>query len=260
MREIFSVRFFAAVGAVAALLFLLSTFFAARIVIDNVTGDGDGGADVELHRIDLVERIESASTSAIGLDADGLSTGTVGLSIDASRLVRIAPGTPGVVHCQPTAPGACAVVADLLGEAVVWFALVPMGTSPTSVQLPAIDTLDEGVATLVNGWQLRYAPALDRRCTDAVGNEEEYDSYREFRDVFGDDFVSVFDLSAQELVAVVCRARVPYAPAAGSPDATLPGVTAPGTLPPAFTAPVPTPPPATVPPTLPPGSTIVNEG
>jgi hypothetical protein len=252
VREIFSVRFFAAVGAVAALLFLLSTFFAARVVIDDVTDDEADGADVELHRIDLVERIESASTSAIGLDAAGSSTGNVDLVIDPSRLVRIAPGTPGVVHCQPTVPGACAIVADLLGEAVVWFALVPMGASPTSVQLPAIDTLDDGVATLVNGWQVRHAPALDRRCTDAVGNDEEYDSYREFRDVVEDDFVSVFDIPTQRLTAVVCRARVPYAPVTGS---TLPGATVP-----LATAPIPTPPPVTAPPTLPPGSTIVNEG
>lgn len=258
MREIFSVRFFAAVGAVAALLFLLSSVFAARIVIDNVTDDGDGGSAAELHRVDLVERIESASTSAIGLDLDGRSIGNIDLVIDASRVVRIAPGTPGVLHCQPAAPGACAIVADLLGEAVVWFALVPMSASPTSVQLPAIDTIEEGVATLVNGWQLRYAPVLDRRCTDAVGNEEEYDSYREFRDVFGADFVSVFDIPTQQLAAVVCRARVPYAPVTGS---TVPGATTPATaVVPVPTAPIATQPPATVPPTLPPGSTIVNEG
>lgn len=258
MREIFSVRFFAAVGAVAALLFLLSSVFAARVVIDNVTDGGDGGRVVELHRIDLVERIESASTSAIGLDAEGRSVGNVDLAIDASRVVRIAPGTPGVLHCQPAAPGACAIVADLLGEAVVWFALVPMSASPTSVQLPSIDTIDEGVATLVNGWQLRYAPVLDRRCTDAVGNDEEYDSYREFRDVFGDEFVSVFDIPTQQIAAVVCRARVAYAPVSGT---TVPGATVPvsGAVP-VPTAPIPTPPPATAPPTLPPGSTIVNEG
>lgn len=258
MREIFSVRFFAAVGAVAALLFLVSTVIAARAVVDDVTGD-DADEAAQPRRVDLVERIESSSTSVVGLDGDGLSVGTVDLTIDASRRVRIAPGTPGVLHCQPSAPGACAIVADLLGEAVVWFALVPMGASATSVQFPAIDTLDEGVATLVNGWQLRYAPVLDRRCTDAQGNDEEYDSYREFREVFGADFVSVLDIPSQRLVAVVCRARVPYAPATGS---TLPGAPAvPSTgVAPLDTAPVATPVPATTPPTLPPDSTVVNEG
>lgn len=261
MREIFSVRFFAAVGAVAALLFLVSSVIAARAVVDDVTG-GDAAGAVRLHGVDLVERIESASTSAIGFDGDGLSVGTVDLVIDPSRRVRIAPGTPGVAHCQPAAPGACAIVADLLGEAVVWFATVPMGTSPTSVPFPAIDDLDDGVATLVNGWQLRYAPALDRRCTDAQGNDEEFDSYREFRDVFGANFVSVFDITSQQLVAVVCRAQVPYAPVTGSTLPGAPGVTGvpvTGDVP-LDTAPVPTPAPLTAPPTLPPGSTIVNEG
>ena len=144
MREIFSVRFFAAVGAVAALLFLLSTLFAARTVIDNAT-DGDGPAGLELHRIDLVERIESANTAVVGLDADGVTVGEVQLTIDASRAMRIVARHAGELACQPAAPGACAIVADLLGEAVVWFALVPMNESPTAVQLPAIDTIEEGL-------------------------------------------------------------------------------------------------------------------
>ena len=111
---------------------------------------------------------------------------------------------------------------DLLGEAVVWFALVPASGGPTGVPLPAIDTLDEGVATLVNGWQLRYAPALDRRC----GDEEEFSSYRELRDELGDDFTSVFDTTEQRLVAVVCRERVAYAPTTTLPTTTTtePGV------------------------------------
>ena len=97
------------------------------------------------------------------------------------------------------------MVADLLGEGVVWFALVPSGPNRT-VDLPAIDTLDDGFATLVNGWQLPYAPVLVRRC------DEEFTSYREFRDVLGDDFTSVYDLDERRIVAVECRTKVAYAP------------------------------------------------
>lgn len=221
MRQIFSVRFFAAVGAVAALLFLLTSVFATRAVIDDVTDDDDGPDPTPLHAIDLVDRVESAIPAPMTLDDDGLTVVDTRLVIDASRAVTVHRATPGEVHCDLSAPGACAIVADLLGEAVVWFAIVPMGTSPTTVSLPAIDTLEDGVATLVNGWQLRHAPALDRRCRDAQSVDEEFDSYREFREVFGDDFTTLFEIPEQRLTAVVCRERVPYvsAPAAASPEA-----------------------------------------
>jgi hypothetical protein len=268
VRQILSVRFFAAVGAVAALLFVLTSLFVARDAIDDAIADDDGDETPMLHAIDFVDRVEATSPVLISLDDDGLTVADIAVTIDATRAMRIAPGTPGEVLCQPTGPGVCAIVADLLGEAVVWFALVPMGGSTTTVQLPAIDTLEDGLATLVNGWQFRYASVLDRRCTDPQdNNEEDYESYREFRDVFGDNFVSVFDIPTQRLAAVVCRVRVPYAPVSGSTLPTgepLPTLVPPGatTIPigPPVTAPIITPPPQTLPPTLAPGSTVVNEG
>lgn len=203
MRQIFSVRFFAAVGGVVALFFVLTTVFATREVIE-----GDGGADapIELHKIDFVDQVFSSRNEGFSLTVDGLAASDTELIIDASRSLDIVADTPGVIHCPRfPAVGACAVVADLLGEAVVWFAIVPAGANRT-VDLPAIDTLDDGVATLVNGWQLPFAPVLDRRC------DEEFASYRDFRDTLGDDFTSVFDLDERRLIAVRCRTKVAYAP------------------------------------------------
>ncbi len=213
MREIFTIRFFAAVGGVVGLFFVLTTIFATREVIERV-GDDDV-AVVELHRIDLVERVFSSRNPSFRIDAPdgeaGLAVGDTDLIIDGTRQLRIVAGTPGVNHCPDLeAIGACAVVADLLGEAAVWFALVPMGNG-RAVDLPAIDTLDDGLATLVNGWQVPFAPVLDRRC--GVGqNAEEFVSYREFREVLGDDFTAVYDLDERRLTAVECRQRVDYAP------------------------------------------------
>ena len=99
----------------------------------------------------------------------------------------------------------------------MWFALVPMRPDRT-VELPAIDTLDDGVATLVNGWQFDYAPILDRRCPN-----DEFTSYRELRDTLGDEFVSIYGVGSRRLVAVACGRRVPYAPAASEgPAESLP--------------------------------------
>src|SRR5690606_35378001 len=103
---------------------------------------------------------------------DGRASIDTELVIDGSRRLAITRGTLGEHHCPRWGEIiGCAFLADLLGEAVVWFAIVPMGPNRT-VPLPAIDTLENGIATLVNGWQVPYAPILDRQCPDA-----DYGSY-----------------------------------------------------------------------------------
>jgi len=205
MRQIFSVRFFAAVGAVVGLFFLLTTMFATREVIEG--GDGDDDASFELHKIDLVEQVFSSSNRQFGIGFDGLAESDTNFVIDGTRSLRVVTDTPGEMMCPSFGEiGACAVVADLLGEAVVWFALVPMGANKT-VRMPAIDTLGDDGARLVNGWQVDFAPVLDRRC-----GQDEFESYREFRRTFGDHFTAIFDIDDRRLSAVECRVRVPYAP------------------------------------------------
>lgn len=223
MRQIFSMRFFAAAGGVVALFFVLTTIFVTR---DAIEGGGAAGVTVERHRIDFVDEVSSLTNPAFGVGPGGVATGDTELVIDGERRLRIVAGTPGVNHCPDLGEaGACAVVADLLGEGVVWFALVPMGVDRT-VALPAIDVLDGGLATLVNGWLLPYAPVLDRRC--GIGESAEtFDSYRQFRSVLGDDFTSVYDIEERRLTAVLCRRRVAFAPppATTPPTTTGPGVT-----------------------------------
>ena len=68
MRQIFSVRFFAAVGGVVGLFFLLMTIFATREVIE---GGDDSAAGVELHKIDFVEQVFSSRNEQFALNADG---------------------------------------------------------------------------------------------------------------------------------------------------------------------------------------------
>lgn len=209
MRQIFSIRFFAAVGAVVALFFLLTTIFATREVIEE---DEVDERVAQLRDVDFVEQVFSATNRDFELDDDGLAMNDTELVIDGQRRLRIVAGTPGELHCEVDGPpGSCAVVADLLGEGVVWFALIPDGTG-TTIELPAIDVLEDDRATLVNGWQLPYAPVLDRRCRDEDNQDVEFSSYREFRDVMGDDFTSIYDTVERRLVAVECRTRVPYAP------------------------------------------------
>jgi hypothetical protein len=214
VREIFSVRFFIAVGAVAGLLFLLFTFFVARDVVDEAISDGGAdAAETEPRAIDLVDVVSGTTDPGFRFTEEGQATGNVELILDPSRKVTVVAGTPGEDDCGRLAePGACAIVADLLGEGVVWFALVPMGDG-LAVPLPAIDSLDDGVATLVNGWQLPHAPALDRRC----GADELFESYRQWKQILGDNFTTIYDIEQRRLTAVVCRQVVPYAPPPSTP-------------------------------------------
>ena len=231
MQQIFSLRFFMAVGAVVGLFFLLTTIFAAREVIE---GGDDGATAPAPHRIDFVDRVFTSRNPDFRLSASGVAVNDTDLVIDGERSLRVVEGTPGENHCPDFGEvGACAVVADLLGEATVWFALVPMGVGD-AVPMPAIDVLDDGRAHLVNGWQVPYAPVLDRRCRDANGDDVEFDSYREFRELLGDDFTSIYTITTQRLEAVVCRQRVAFAP---PPTTTVPASTVPASTVPASTVP-----------------------
>jgi hypothetical protein len=233
MRQIFTVRFFAAVGAVVGLFFLLTTVFATREVIEDDAGDATA---VQLRRIDFVEQVFSATNPSFAIGDDGLVTADTELIIDGQRRLRVVTGTPGEAYCDVHGPpGSCAVVADLLGEGVVWFALVPDGTG-TTVELPAIDVLEDGLATLVNGWQLPFASVLDRRCRDERNEDVEFSSYREFREVMGDDFISIYDTVERRLVAVECRTRVPYAPESAPTTTTTITTTTSTTGPPTTTS------------------------
>jgi hypothetical protein len=193
MRQIFTVRFFAAVGALLGLLVLLTTLFR---------GD-DSGAEVAEHepmlrRIDLVALVFSTTPVDLAIGDDGLTTGTAELVLDQERTMRIVPGTLGEVNCTALGEVAkCAVIADLLGDAVVWFAIVPLASSQT-VALPAIVSLDDGYATLTNGWQLPYAQELERRCA------RDFASFTEFREELGDRFTSIYRLTDGKITDVVC--------------------------------------------------------
>jgi hypothetical protein len=233
VREIFSVRFFIAIGAVAGLLFLLFTFFVARDVVDQAIGGNGGDAtQPQVHAIDLVDVVTSTDNPGFQVSADGVAASNAEFVLDPTRKVTVVAGTPGEDDCGRLAePGACAIVADLLGEGVVWFALVPMGTGRT-VPLPAIDSLADGSATLVNGWQLPHAPALDRRCGD-----ELFESYRQWKQILGDNFTTIYDIDQRELTAVVCREVVPYGPPPASTLAPPPPTPVP-TSTPAVSAPV----------------------
>ena len=195
MREIFSLRFFAAIGAVIA------SFLIASAVVG-------GGAEVVseeevtaqlIRRIDLVERVERFQDDGASFAVqDGVAVNGTVLVLDDRRSARIVPGTPGEDRCPiGRRIGACALIADLLGEAVIWFRLEPVAPGGV-VDFGPIVSLDDDVATLADGLQLPYAPVLARRC------DTEFESFSAFRRELGESFVSRYTLAERRLTDVIC--------------------------------------------------------
>lgn len=195
MRQLFNWRFVAAVAALAALALL-----ARAILTDNSSIEAVIEPEMIERKIDLIEPIESATSSGdFTVDPSGVTTGFIDLTLDAERVLRIVPGTLGQVECDDLdTTNRCAVLADMLGDAVVWFAILPQAPRAT-VELPPIVDLIGGSAVLNSGWRLPYAPVIERDC-----GGEDIPTFSDFLRRFGPDSVTILDLETRQVTTVRC--------------------------------------------------------
>jgi hypothetical protein len=197
-------RFVAALGALVLLAVGVNAIFlgtqpqGAIAVVSPQALDADG--QVIIRTIDLVglaQRVERSEDFAVG--ADGLTVGFLDAVLSPNRVMRVAPGTPGEVRCNNLlVPERCVVFADVLGDAVVWFSLMPRGPSDT-VELPPIIDLQDGYALFENGWRVQYAPVIERECED-----EDITSFGDFLRRFGPGSTTFLDLETLLVSAVEC--------------------------------------------------------
>ena len=118
-------------------------------------------------------------------------------------MIRVAPGRPGEFACPNTRlVNRCVVLADLVGDAVLWFALLPRGPNRTVVLPPIVD-LEDGYAIFENGWEVKYPPVIERECGD-----EDIPSFSDFLRRFGPNSTSIVDLETQLVTSVRCGAEV----------------------------------------------------
>ncbi len=196
MRALLSLRF------VAAVVGLVLAFAVVR----SVTSD-DGAAPtpnvatadaVTPRVINIAERLDRDISSLV-INDDGVASTTATLSISDVRAVTIVEGTPGEISCSLAQRrlGDCALFADLLGEAVVWFSLQPV-VDDEYVVLPAVTAFENDLAVLTNGMRLPHADVFVRRCP------EDYASFTEMRDRVGTAFVSWWSVLDHEITDVVC--------------------------------------------------------
>ena len=152
--------------------------------------------DRQIDMIGLVYLAEADSGFAI---VDGRTTSNMQIRIDGFRYMNIRPDTPGENRCGELVELArCAVAADLLGESVLWFSIIPLGTR-NQVLLPAVTELnDDGTVRLANGWIVPHADVVKRLgCDDTT-------SLTDFIERYGEGSTTAYSLDEQAVVSVTC--------------------------------------------------------
>ena len=196
MRPLFSFRF---VGTVVAFAIVLAGLWLVLGRGDDAAVSGPAAAVRTEHRIDLIQRAVVVQGTTGDDLVDGVTTAEIRIALDAERTMVITENTPGQIDCPAiTELGGCVVVADLLGDAVVWFALISSEPRNT-VTLPGIVALREGNRVLLgNGWDVPRVPTVERKCAD------DSTSLGDFVRTFGENSRATFSFAEQRIVRVTC--------------------------------------------------------
>ncbi len=153
-------------------------------------------------RLDLISLTATIRSDAPWFVSDGAMSGDATVVLANGRVVQLTDGTLGESSCLfPDVLNACVLLADTLGDGVVWFALLPAPASASNeLELPAIDSLLDGVtyARLDNGWEVPLLDRVVRRC------ETETPNLSSFVQRFADRHVTIIDLERAEVSAVRC--------------------------------------------------------
>ena len=199
MRYFLSLRPWAALGALAGLGALILGVYAVLGSDSSTPGVGP-----IQHRVELVAVVTAIQASENWSVIDGRTVGEATLTLDDGRLMTITSATAGEVSCEDlTNAGSCVLLADVLGPAIVWFALVGADEEDGErvLKLPAlVDMLEGGdLGVVSNGWVVKLTTGVTRTC------DVETVSLRDFINKFApDSSVTVLDLLQDEVTEVVC--------------------------------------------------------
>lgn len=174
------------------------------------SGRGGDAQGPVLRRIDTVAVVQTVNVDGGWGIQDGVTTAAARFGLDDGRILTAFAGTladpaPLVPACDDFAtPGACVLLADLLGDAVVWFALVAADDADGDavLTLPGlVDMEDNGnLGVYANGWVLPLASPTRRDCTDT-----DTTNLRQFITAFPPDrATSTLDLITDTVVSVAC--------------------------------------------------------
>ena len=156
--------------------------------------------------VDFVALVQTAQLPPGFGMVGGRANADLFLVIDATRTMLVKEGTPGEIDCARIAePSQCIVAADLLGDGVLWFSLIPGTAAGANVPLPAVvELLPGGWVRLANDWVVQHAPKVERSCVDDTS------SLTNFIETYGESATSTYNVEQQRIVRVTC----PRGPAA----------------------------------------------
>lgn len=210
MRQLFTMRFVLTLLALMALLGVAQWISASNSpdTVEVAVGEPAGRS------VDFIALVETAHLPVGFAMVAGRSNADLLLTIDATRTMLVKEGTPGDVECPGLAePSQCIVAADLLGDGVLWFSLIP-GSAGANVPLPAVvELLPGGWVRLANDWVVQHATKVERSCVD------DTTSLANFIETYGDSATSTYNIEQQKIVRVTC----PRAPASTTTAPTDPG-------------------------------------
>ena len=200
MRQLFTLGFWMSLLALVGLTFgLIALTNGDEPVTATLANGGLADGGLAEREIDLIAMVFVAEADPGLTIVAGRTTAAMRIRIDGLRYIDIPASTPGENRCPALAELAqCAVAADLLGESVLWFSIVPIGRRNT-VQLPAITELRESSRVLLaNGWLVRRAEQVERDCT------EDSTSLTDFVRRFSSASTTTFSLDDQRVIATTC--------------------------------------------------------
>lgn len=197
MRQFFSWRFWAAFAALIGLALLLKTSLPTTAARSDLT------PATVVRTVDFISLIFQVEPSADFNVVDGVVQGSASFVLDGHRTMRVETGTLGTNQCPDyTQVAHCVVFADLLGDAVIWFAILPAEQGLKVTLPPIASVLSNGIVQLSNGWLVRTASSVDYKCP------QETSSLREFLSKFGPGSTTTIDVSKQRVTAVQCAQDV----------------------------------------------------
>ena len=199
MRQLLSARLWIAFGTLIVLSVVLLVVFSLT------SGESSQVVGVpNKHSIDLIASVSNLQADEGWSIANSRTIGQASPILDDGRTIRIVPNTPGEITCTDLiTPSSCVLLADTLGGAIVWFALLPADSQrPLShLNLPAVvDMLDAGnLGVLANDWIVKLATPTKRTCDTATK------TLREFITQYSPDrSISILDIISDQITEVVC--------------------------------------------------------
>lgn len=219
MRQFFTLRYWLtllALGGLALGVMVLTSGSDEPVAVTE--GSLPGDVPAALLHVDLMTPVYLIQApDGLGF-VDGRLTADIALFIDGTRTMVIKAGTPGANSCVNYLELVqCVVAADLLGDAVLRFEIIP-GTPAVTIKLPAVmEMLDGQLVRLANGWVVHRALRVERVCDD------ETTSLPQFIETYGDTATATYNFELQEMVKVTCPRVTATTTTTLPPVSTIPG-------------------------------------